>query len=575
MEKYAFYLLLIIVFIAIIVFLILTRRKSEHIRLINNIKEKWGRNPLRNNKPNIRDNTHCYYSNILSNEKQKQSYYIDNITWNDLDMDNVFQRINNTCSTIGEEYLYYLLRTPVFDGSVLKERERLISFFQGNRKQRMDLQVILSKLGKTKSIDVSSYFINDLMDHSINNVNYKLLSLGLLLSPLLLLVSPSLGILAIIGLLITNTTLYYKKKYEIESNLEAFNYIVSLVDSADKITNLNIKEISKYSESLKSSLKKLKGVISKSFLVLYRTEDIFLEYVKVVFLGELIAYQSMFKLILKYKEDLMDIFNIVGLLDSMISVASFRASLEYYAKPELTELITCPNKASTDTKNRSTKLQVRFEDIYHPLLENPVANSLHINKPVLITGSNASGKSTFLKTVALNTIFAQTINTCLAKKYSATYFAVYTSMAIRDNLKSGESYYIAEIKSLKRIIDSLNPHIPCLCIIDEVLRGTNTIERIAASSELLYYLSKGNCITIAATHDLELSRILVNYYDNYHFQEYVTDNDIVFDYKIYPDRSRSRNAIKLLKLLGYEDNIVEASETRAREFLNEGKWLVI
>ena len=121
----------------------------------------------------------------------------------------------------------------------------------------------------------------------------------------------------------------------------------------------------------------------------------------------------------------------------------------------------------------------------------------------------------------------------------------------------------------------MNPHIPCLCVIDEVLRGTNTIERIAASSELLYYLSKGNCITIAATHDLELSRILINYYDNYHFQEYVTDNDIVFDYKIYPDRSRSRNAIKLLKLLGYEDNIVEASETRAREFLNEGKWPVI
>ena len=148
-------------------------------------------------------------------------------------------------------------------------------------------------------------------------------------------------------------------------------------------------------------------------------------------------------------------------------------------------------------------------------------------------------------------------------------------MALRDNLKSGESYYIAEIKSLKRIIDSLNSNIPCLCLIDEVLRGTNTIERIAASSQLLYYLSRENCITVAATHDLELSIILKNYYDNYHFQEYVTDNDIVFDYKIYPDRSRSRNAIKLLKLMGYKDDIVEDAEARAQEFINEGKWPVI
>jgi len=145
-------------------------------------------------------------------------------------------------------------------------------------------------------------------------------------------------------------------------------------------------------------------------------------------------------------------------------------------------------------------------------------------------------------------------------------------MALKDNISSGESYYIAEIKSLKRIIDSLNPDIPCLCLIDEVLRGTNTVERIAASSELLFYLSRNNCLPLAATHDLELGRILAKYYMNYHFQEYVTDNDIVFDYKIYPDISSTRNAIKLLKLMGYGDIIVDSSEERAKVFLEYGKW---
>ena len=568
MEKYLIYILLVVSTIAIFFAVIFFRRKSERSRLINNIKEKWGRNPLRDSKSNINDNTHCYYTNI-----NKHSLFVDDITWNDLDMDNVFQRINNTCSTVGEEYLYYLLRNPVFDSSILKERERLLSFFQSNRKQRIDLQVLLSKLGKTKNIDITNYFINDLRDNTIKNLNYKFLSFGFLLSPLLMLLDLSFGIFVMIGFLITNITIYYKKKYEIEAHLEAFNYIVSLVDCADKIANLDINEISQYQGSLKSSLKKIKGVVSKSFLVLYRTEDPFLEYVKVVLLGEIIAYQSMFKLILKYKKDLMDIFITVGLIDSLISITSYRASLDYYSRPELN--LSDKYKHNGEVKHYSkqkSKRHIDFEEIYHPLIKDPVANSLYIDKAILITGSNASGKSTFLKTVALNAIFAQTINTCLAKKYSSCYFAVFTSMALRDNLESGESYYITEIKSLKRIIDSLNTDIPCLCFIDEVLRGTNTIERVAASSQLLYHLSISNCIPMAATHDLELGRILKKYYDNYHFQEYVTDNDIVFDYKIYPDKSNSRNAIKLLKLMGYGDDIVESSEARAQSFLRDGKW---
>ena len=145
-------------------------------------------------------------------------------------------------------------------------------------------------------------------------------------------------------------------------------------------------------------------------------------------------------------------------------------------------------------------------------------------------------------------------------------------MAVKDDLLSGESYYIVEIKSVKRIIDSINENIPCLFIIDDVLRGTNTIERIAASSEILNYLSRNNCLTIAATHDLELAYILKNQFDNYHFQEYITDSDIIFDYKIHPGISRTRNAIKLLKIMGYKDTIVESAEARAKYFIENGKW---
>ena len=103
---------------------------------------------------------------------------------------------------------------------------------------------------------------------------------------------------------------------------------------------------------------------------------------------------------------------------------------------------------------------------------------------MLLTGSNASGKSTFLKSVALNAILAQTIYTVMADSYRAPYFRIYSSMALKDNLMGNESYFIVEIKSLKRIYESADEKVPMLCLIDEVLRGTNTVERIAASSQI-------------------------------------------------------------------------------------------
>jgi DNA mismatch repair ATPase MutS len=145
-------------------------------------------------------------------------------------------------------------------------------------------------------------------------------------------------------------------------------------------------------------------------------------------------------------------------------------------------------------------------------------------------------------------------------------------MALKDNLLNNESYYIAEIKSLKRILDGMNNDAPCLCVIDEVLRGTNTVERISASSQVLYHLSSNNCLCFAATHDIELTHMLEKHYVNCHFQEKISDNEVLFDYKIYEGRATSRNAIKLLKLLGYSDSIVKEAEERACSFVEEGKW---
>ena len=147
-----------------------------------------------------------------------------------------------------------------------------------------------------------------------------------------------------------------------------------------------------------------------------------------------------------------------------------------------------------------------------------------------------------------------------------------TSMALRDDLESGESYYIVEIRSLKRILDESKKDGNILCIIDEVLRGTNTIERIGASSRILGMLKKENVLPFAATHDIELSYILENLYENYHFEEEVGDSDVTFNYLLKKGRVTTRNAIRLLEMIGYDQEIVKQANKAVEEFEKTGIW---
>lgn len=147
-------------------------------------------------------------------------------------------------------------------------------------------------------------------------------------------------------------------------------------------------------------------------------------------------------------------------------------------------------------------------------------------------------------------------------------------MAVQDDILSGDSYFMAEIKSLKRTIDKVNVY-PCLCFIDEILKGTNTIERIAASSAILDYLVQKNCLCLIATHDIELTNILSKTYNNYHFQETITDDNILFDYTLHFGPAQTKNAIALLNYLKFDEAIIENANKLVDTFLETEKWPMI
>ncbi len=281
------------------------------------------------------------------------------------------------------------------------------------------------------------------------------------------------------------------------------------------------------------------------------------DYIRMLFHIDLIKFNQMIQIFDNNEAELTRLFETAGFLDAMIAASSFRVLMRDWCVPEL-------------TSEGGPFLSMR--EVYHPMLDNPVKASISENRSVLITGSNASGKSTFIKTLAINAILAQTIDTVMAEEYRASFFQVASSMALRDDIFSNESYYIVEIKSLKRIADRIGSGTPMLCFVDEVLRGTNTLERIAASAEILSDFASKNAICFAATHDIELTHILESRYSNYHFQEYVEDDQVLFDYKLYEGRAVSKNAIRLLKMLGYADRITERAEERAKHFEQTGEW---
>lgn len=546
--------IIVIVVVGIVFSIVENRKRLEYIKV--NIINNYGKTINLDEVMIKMKNVSSYFRN--KNEKN----IIDDITWNDLNMDDVFKKINNTQSTAGQEVLYDMLRTPVYSQAVLTKRDKVIEFFNKNEKERYDIQFILGKLGKSNELYITNCLFNKEDNSRSNLLKFTLLSWIPAISLLLLFIHPMFLILTV-GCVVLNVFISQRNKVE-NYDTNGLSYMISLVNAANKIKEKNIFEIDENIDSIDESLKKLKNIKRKSLGIQEKSimsdMDVFAEYANLIFLREIITYEKVKNTIIKNKKELKNVYEYVGTIDSLIAIASFRESLDFYTKPCL--------KISEKREDNN----IEFEDIYHPLVKEPVLNNGNFSKGVLITGSNASGKSTFIKTIAINAIMAQTIYTCFAKEYKTSYFNIYTSMALKDDIHSSESYYIVEIKSLKRILDQVQNNIPCLCFVDEILRGTNTVERIASSCEVLKNIGNENTLCFAATHDVELTYMLDDIFENYHFEETITDNDIKFDYKIHIGRAQTRNAIKLLEFMGYDKKLVENANYRAKNFLETGKW---
>lgn len=522
------------------------------------IKEAWGNIPKREYTYEELNHISQYFY-----QREKQGFFIDDITCNDLDMDRIFILLNQSCSAVGSGCLYDLLRKPVFEEQELKERDRLIGFFRQEEETRKKVQILLSNI---KKAGTSSFYeaIHVAQEVQIQGKKVQIAFCAAFFSSLLVFMAvPSTGVFLLLAAGAVNLVTYMSKKQDIDRYLTSFRCVLQLLQAQKELEKLNIPQLESYTKKAGEYKKALSGFQRGAFLVVDRNaaggglEGLFMDYVRMLTHLDLIKFHDMMEAMGKNQKEIEGLIHIFGYLDSMISIASFREAMPYYSIPEFKDT----ERAYMDVKN-----------LYHPLLSEPVANSIRAEGGILVTGSNASGKSTFLKNVAVNAILAQTIYTCTSSHYEAPFFKVMTSMALRDDLLSGESYYIVEIRSLKRILDETDKEGCLLCIIDEVLRGTNTIERIGASSRILKEIRKDGVLPFAATHDIELSYILDKIYTNYHFEEEVRAHDVEFNYLLKIGRVTTRNAIRLLEMIGYDKELVMQAKESVEQFEKTGIW---
>ncbi|NRD77017.1 hypothetical protein HPT25_05845 [Bacillus sp. BRMEA1] len=537
-----FYLYVIIVFTALI-FIANLNFSYKRRKLILSL---WDQNA----KLASPINYHATFTHFYENSKgrSKDHYCVDDITWNDLNMTKIFEIINYTFTSVGEEMLYHRLKKAhekyLFD-------EELIEKITEDKKYRIKLSFILSKLGKALHANSSQYIFGK-PDYKVTKL-YFILSVLPILGVITMFFSLQIGLLLTLLSTLVNVFIYYTNRSKNEVEFENLFYCLNVILASRKLAKLNhnadlLKRTNKLRRAPFISIVLLQDPSANNLLLQLFT------LLKSIFLIDYFVFHYIINFLSKNSDIYELAWKNLGEFDCCYSIALWRKSLPYYCLPKY-----------------NTSKTFIVKDAYHPLLNKPVGNDFDFHKNVLLTGSNASGKSTFIKTIALNIILSQALNTSTSREITLTEGLVYSSMAMSDDIEKGQSYFLNEISALKRIFDirDRNKDVFMYIFLDEVFKGTNTIERVAAAESVLNYLNDCNETRLmAATHDLELTHKLPPKYDNYHFREQIINDEIIFDYLIKVGPSKTKNAIELLRITEFPEKVYLDALRNSYELIN-------
>ena len=295
----------LLLFVFALVWSMVRENNKRKKKFLEKIKKSWGAVPTREYSWDELEQISAYHK-----AQPKNSFVIDEITWNDLDMDRIFMLMNQTVSSAGEDYLYAMLHRPEFSEERLKERERLFCFFEKEEKTRIRCQQILTTLRKPRGLSLYQS-IHVEKDCQVGSPIREILSCVLFFASLVaFMVVPAYGVFAFLAVSGINIITYLKGKEEINRYLGGFRSVMQLIGCADTLEKAGISELSEYTKRLKDCKKALGSFRKGSFLVVNHDgmetgpEAVMLDYIRMMTHIDLIKFNSMMKAMREHQKEI-------------------------------------------------------------------------------------------------------------------------------------------------------------------------------------------------------------------------------------------------------------------------------
>ncbi len=487
---------------------------------------------------------------------------LDDDVCRDIDLDDLFCYADRCITPVGELMLYDRFRQ-------MKRRTRVaddeddISKIKDDADFRAKVEAALNAVNGRKGLSMQSLLNMTVRMEKWHKFSWLIpVAEWLILVLMILYLPPAIAIVTGLAAVGFNIYVHYRNKTYIDLFIRPLIQLDQIRGAAVRLSEIDrfnplqevdhsVSNLSKLSRKLR--IFTLNGILESDVMIVFYG---LIELLKIIFCVEPMMTYRILRKIDDVSKDSRTLLEYIGGWDVLYSIASFRTWMDSCGFVRSFPKFV-PESRTLDAEN-----------IYHPLIKDCVSNSIRIGKSVVITGSNMSGKSSFIKTLAVNIVSAYAMNMCFAAGMSLSECRISSVLSVSDDLDEGRSYYMSEIQRIKTIIDrctSADGSLTDFVFIDEIFKGTNTVERISIADAVIRYLSTlENTVAVVSTHDIELARGLEESLDTYHFNEAVDSEKIRFSYKLLPGVVYTRNAISLLRLCSYPASILQQAEENAR-----------